>query len=209
MAGKDLHTDPFDYYGDRYTWSLRQAEALRQRDLDGIDWPHVAAEIEKVSGGEWIDCLNWCIWLIELLLLIEYYPAERDRIRLWRDEALRWRRDLFYGLEDNKGIVERRRDELLAEAWKYGREKAIGSIFEFENKAHGSSSSGSINREITDRWDKHLPGKCPYEWDEIAGITPAQRCFEPMDERWPRVVAQRLNDALGTTYLVAAASARS
>ena len=97
----------------------------------------------------------------------------------------------------------------LRGAWKYGREKAIGSILELENKGRRSSSSGSINREITDRWDKQFPENRPYEWDEIASITPTQRRFEPMDERWPRIVAQRLNDALGTTYLIAAAAARS
>ena len=65
--------------------------------------------------------------------------------------------------------------------------------------AQTPSSSGSINKEITDRWDKQLPENCPYEWDEIASITPMQRHFKPMDERWPRVVAQRLNAALAAT----------
>ena len=155
--------------------------ALRQRN--------VAAEIKKVSDSEWINCLNRYSWLIEVLLLIEYYPAERDLIRLWRDEALQLRRDLFHVLNDNKRIIKRRRDELLAEAWKYGREKAIGSILVLENKVHRSSSIGSINREITDRWSKQLPENYPYEWNEIASITPMQRRVEPMGERWPRVVA--------------------
>ena len=63
MDDEDLHADPFDYYGDRYTWSQHQTKALR------------------------------------------------------------WRWDLFYGLEDNKGIIEGLRGELLAAAWKYCREK--------------------------------------------------------------------------------------
>lgn len=207
MADKDFYAGTFDYYSDRYSWAQHQAVALRQRNVDAIDWGNVAAEIKKVSYSEWINCLNRCSWLIEVLLLIEYYPAERDLIRLWRDEALRLRRDLFHVLNDNKGIIKRRRDELLAEAWKYGREKAIGSILVLENKVHRSSSIGSINREITDRWDKQLPENCLYEWNEIASITPMQRRVEPMDERWPHVVAQRLNDALETTYLIAASTA--
>lgn len=207
MADEDPDTGTFDYCSDRYTWSQHQAEALRQHNLDVIDWGNVATEIEKISSSEWISCLNRCCWLIELLLLIEYYPAERDLIRLWRDEALRFRWDLFHVLNDNKGIIRRQRKELLGEAWKYGREKAIGSILELENKVHRFSSSESINREIMDRWGKQLPENCPYEWNEIAGITPIERRIEPMDDRWPRAVAQRLNDALETTYLIAASTA--
>ncbi|MYA79002.1 MAG: DUF29 domain-containing protein [Acidobacteriia bacterium] len=206
MTDKDSCTGTFDYNSDRYSWAQHQAVALRQHNLDVIDWGNVAAEIKKVSDSEWINCLNRCSWLIEVLLLIEYYPAERDLIRLWRDEALRLRWDLFHVLSDNKGIIKRRRNELLTEAWRYGREKAIGSILVLENKVHRSRSSGSINREITDRWDKQLPENCPYEWNEIASITPMQRRIEPMGERWPRVVAQRLNDALETTYLIAAST---
>ena len=208
MADEDPHDDPFGFYEDTYTWSKRQAEALRKRDLDAIDWRNVADEIEMVGGAEWLDCANWCLRLIERLLLIQFYPADRDRIRLWRDEALRWRWELYHVGRKNEGIVVGQRSKLLAEAWKYGREEAIGSILDLENEGRRSSSSGSLNKEITDRWDKQLPENCPYEWDEIASITPMQRHFNPMDERWPRVVAQRLNDALGTTYPVAAAAAR-
>ena len=43
----------------------------------------------------------------------------------------------------------------------------------------------------------------------MTSITPMQRHFNPMDERWPRVVAQRLNDALRTTYPVVADTART
>ena len=92
-------------------------------------------------------------------------------------------------IERNEGIIERRRDELLTEARKIGRNEAIGSILEFENEGRCSSSSGSRNKEIMDRWEKQLPENCPYEWDEIASITPTQRHYNPMDERWPRVVA--------------------
>ena len=112
----DEEEDKFGYYRDHFTWSMRQAEALRKRDLDAIDWENVSEKIEDFGKGEWLDCLEWCLRLIERLLLIEYYPAERDRIRLWRDCA-------------------------------------IGSILELENEGRRSSSSGSINKEITDRWE--------------------------------------------------------
>ena len=198
--------DPFRYR-DTYTWAMRQAEALRKRDLDAIDWKNVSKRIGEVGAGEWSDCLNWCIRLIEQLLLIEYYPAERESIRLWRDEALHWRWHLFHDGERNKGIITTQRDELLTEAWTIGRAEAIGSILELQDEDH-SNTPGSINKEITDRWDNQFPKNCPYEWDEIASITPMQRHFESMEERWPRVVAQRLNATLGTTYPVATAAAR-
>ena len=47
----------FGYYRDHFTWSMRQAEALRKRDLDAIDWENVSEKIEDFGKGEWLDCL--------------------------------------------------------------------------------------------------------------------------------------------------------
>ena len=52
MDNEDFHAAPFNYYGDRYTYSQCQSEALRQHDLDSINWGNVAAEIKKVDGDE-------------------------------------------------------------------------------------------------------------------------------------------------------------
>ena len=36
----DEEEDKFGYYRDHFTWSMRQAEALRKRDLDAIEQTH-------------------------------------------------------------------------------------------------------------------------------------------------------------------------
>ena len=53
----DEEEDKFGYYRDHFTWSMRQAEALRKRDLDAIDWENVSEKIEDFGKGEWLDCL--------------------------------------------------------------------------------------------------------------------------------------------------------
>lgn len=88
----------------------------------------------------------------------------------------------WYVIKDNAGIIERRRDELLAEAWKYGREKPSAPSWSPKTNIV-SSPRGSINKEITDRWDRQLPKNHLYEWDEIDSITTMQQHFEPIDER--------------------------
>ena len=40
------------YQRDGYSWALQQAEALRRRDLEQIDWENVIEEIEGLARAE-------------------------------------------------------------------------------------------------------------------------------------------------------------
>ena len=39
------------YYRDYYTWARLQADVLRRRDFDAVDWENVTEEIEALVKG--------------------------------------------------------------------------------------------------------------------------------------------------------------
>lgn len=40
------------YEADFYLWSQRQAEALRSRSHNRLDWEHLAEEVEDLGGSQ-------------------------------------------------------------------------------------------------------------------------------------------------------------
>lgn len=47
-----MSTEPATYDSDLYTWSLEQAELLRQGKFDQADLEHIIEEIEDMSKSE-------------------------------------------------------------------------------------------------------------------------------------------------------------
>ena len=194
--------DKFGYDEDTFTWSQRQADALRRRDLEAIDWEHVTQEIEALGRYAWIDWVSWCALTIKWMLLIEHYPSKTGRIRRWRDEACRTRLDLHHVVLKNQGLLKYS-DELLEESWQLAREETVLAMARYD--AGGGHGNDSLVRELQERWEPHIPAECPYSWPEITG---KRRAYpgsdlgwsEPHPDCWPAAVARRLNDALGTNY---------
>ena len=197
-----MSEDKFGYDEDTFTWSQRQADALRRRDLDAIDWEHVTQEIEALGRDEKTDWVSWCTLTIKWMLLIEHYPSKTGRLRRWRDEAWRMRVDLHYAGLRNRGLLKQL-EELLAESWQVARAAAITAMARYDTG--GRPGDVSLVQELRERWEKHIPAECPYSWPEIIGKRRAHRWSEliwadPRLDCWPPAVARRLNDALGTNY---------
>ncbi|MFZ1234403.1 MAG: DUF29 domain-containing protein [Thiofilum sp.] len=65
------------YDQDLYTWSLQQAQLLRERKFDQVDWEHIIEEIEDMSKSEKRALQSFLETLLMHLLKWQYQPAYR------------------------------------------------------------------------------------------------------------------------------------
>ena len=74
------------YEADILLWSEQQAEALRRRAANEIDWDNVAEEIESVGRSERIAVESHLVKALLHDLKAEAWPLSRD-VPHWRAEA--------------------------------------------------------------------------------------------------------------------------
>lgn len=109
------------YDTDTFTWAMRQADALRRRSANEIDWDNVAEEIESVGKTEARELRSR--YVIVLLHLLKWTFQPEKRSRSW-EITIRTQRGLIAEhLGGNPGLKSRR-DELFASAYFEARAEA-------------------------------------------------------------------------------------
>ncbi len=106
------------YDTDAYTWALAQADALRRRSSNELDWDNLAEEIESVGKSQAAELRSRYITLLMHLLKWAYQPERRSRS--WRNTITRERREIVRHLDGNPGLKPQR-DELLGSAYGTAR----------------------------------------------------------------------------------------
>ena len=181
------------YLDDQWTWATEQAEALRWRNVDALDWEYLIKEATALASGIRCDWISHCVLAVENMLLIEYYPAPAKKISHWRSRAWRRRCDLGYVHNDNPGLGKRHLDELLDESWLIARDDAIGSMAKLDCTGLDSFQW----KEKCQRWDRYLPRNLPYSLGEILGRDPEQGWAVPKPDSWPAGVKRKLLEVFG------------
>jgi hypothetical protein len=109
------------YDTDTYTWSMRQADALRRRSANEIDWENVAEEIESVGKTEARELYSRYAVLLAHLLKWREQPERRSAS--WEITIKLQRQLTDRHLAENPGLKPRR-DELLGQAYIEARANA-------------------------------------------------------------------------------------
>ena len=184
------------YEADFHAWSVQQTQALRQRDLEALDWENVAEEIESLGreqGNAWVSL---CGRVIEHMLKIEH--CEGDEHLAHRDaEIQRWRLQMADRLRDNPSLTGSYR-EIFGRAWDRGRRDAIVSMLGWAGLQPGSKAGREHGRSL----DEMLPATCPYRLLEVTAYDTEKRNPEVQFEVFPPDVAGILNDRTGAGYPV-------
>lgn len=102
------------YDTDVYTWALQQADALRRRSANEIDWDNVAEEIESVGKSEARELASRMALLLAHLLKWRHQTDLRSKS--WEATIRTQRRLIVQHLLENPGLKPRR-DELFAKAY--------------------------------------------------------------------------------------------
>ena len=186
---------PSLYRRDGYTWAKQQAEALRRRDLEQIDWENVIEEIESVGRAEKSRWVSQCARAIEHMLAIEHWEhATVGEVWQWRKEIQAFRRGMASAVRANPSL-KGEYVEMLSQAWADGRSEAVDLLAEYSAAAASSADQRPYERTI----DATLPDDCPYVVEDVAAFDP-KRDKQPRSDVWPPSVASVLNAALGTDY---------
>jgi hypothetical protein len=105
-------TDLYDK--DTYTWAMRQADALRRRSANEVDWDNVAEEIESVGKSEARELESRYAVLLAHLLKWRLQPEARSRS--WEATIKIQRRMIEREYRKNSGLKPMR-EELFADAY--------------------------------------------------------------------------------------------
>ncbi|AFY59977.1 DUF29 domain-containing protein [Synechococcus sp. PCC 6312] len=110
------------YEQDFYTWAHQQAQALSQRQIERLDWEHLAEELSDLGNRHYDQLSSRLAVLIGHLLKGKYQPEHQGNS--WRATIREQRRKISRLLYRNPGL-QSRWEEALAEAWLDGRDLAI------------------------------------------------------------------------------------
>lgn len=129
---------------DFYTWSLQQAQLLRDQQYHQVDWEHLIEEVEDLGWSEYRAFVSAIEQLTLHLLKWQFQP--RRRSRSWKHSIDKQRIQLERLLDDNPGL-QVHLDEMISKGYKYGRKSAI---------------------KETTLPETIFPLHCPYTWADLA-----------------------------------------
>jgi hypothetical protein len=115
------------YEDDFYTWTRRQAAALRQAAASRINLPepldfeNLAEEIESLGASQLRELYSRYTVLVAHLLKWQYQPSKRTPS--WRSTIRTQRYEIERLLRQSPGLKPKRKAE-LADAYRRGREDA-------------------------------------------------------------------------------------
>lgn len=132
------------YDQDLYGWASEQAELLRLRRFEDVDWVNVIEEIADLGRSEYRALISALEQLILHLLKWQYQPDSRSNS--WRISIAKQRLQLERLLDDSPGLKSRL-EEAIAKGYKYGRKGA----------------SQETEMPLTT-----FPENCPYTWLQLS-----------------------------------------
>jgi hypothetical protein len=102
------------YDQDLYAWSLEQAALLRAKRTEGLDWDHLAEEIEWMVGRDRRELKNRLRVILLHLLKWQGQPGKRGAS--WR-KSLRTQRRHIRDLLEESPSLRQHVPELIGEAY--------------------------------------------------------------------------------------------
>ncbi len=176
---------------------------MRERDLDAIDWEHIIEEICDLADSLRDGCVSIFTRSIRWMLQIEHYPAGPKKLKAWHERAWASRMDLHYAIKECPGLFQRDLESMLAESWQYARKIAVRKMASLDNRCgkyhRATVYEDAIWKAYRESWDREVPHKCCYAFDEIVGYNPHGKRLpgEPDPTYWPPGVQRKLREVFG------------
>ena len=159
------------YRQDPYSWARAQAEALRRRDPEAIDWEHVTDEIEDLAREAEGRLKRHYRTVIQHVLELQYGEGcDTGRVVEWETAGGNARMEIELLLQDCPGL-KAERHRLFQEAWELGREKAILALAH-EAAGPRAHRSGILRHPLNPRsrpgLDNHAPSPDHPQFHELS-----------------------------------------
>ena len=151
------------YDRDHYMWTRQQADALRRRHLDAVDWENVTREIEALVTGHESALKSQYVRIMEHFLKIQYWQAsDADPVAGWEISIENARIEVKTLLEDNPGLAPGA-DALFRKAWNTAKLKAVAALV---NSSTARITDPTIRwreqKRLRREWAQVLPSRNPY-----------------------------------------------
>lgn len=188
------------YREDGWTWAMEQAETLRRRDTDSIDWEHVIEEIEDAGKRHRDRWVSNRARAMEHMLAIEHYGwASTGLLERWVIEVRTFRGSMAREIRRIPGLSGNY-EQMFAWAWEDVRYEAVGQLAHYDSDRTTDEHPAKTPKRD---WSHRLPRDSPYAFEDVAAFDHrTQR--EPRDDVRPASVAHVLNDRLGRDYAIRA-----
>lgn len=93
------------YQQDFYLWIQTTTQLLKERRFEDVDWENLIEEIESMGRSEKKELKSRLIVLIEHLLKLMYWEAEKEyNARGWRNTIVEQRTQIELCLEDSPSL---------------------------------------------------------------------------------------------------------
>ncbi len=106
------------YEADYYSWTKEQADALKRRSANELDWDLLAQELDALGASEERELESRYRVLLAHLLKWHYQPERRSRS--WRNTIATQRRLIARHLARNPGL-KGEEAQVFEEAFSYAR----------------------------------------------------------------------------------------
>ena len=134
------------YEKDFYAWTKAQADALRRRSTNELDWENLEEEIESMGKQQRSELQSHLAILLQHLLKWRHQPARRSRS--WRLSVDEQRRQVEGMLEDNPSLAPAIA-EVFDRAYRIARLRALRET-RLSDKAIPEEPLLSFNEAMTD-----------------------------------------------------------
>lgn len=102
------------YDADFYSWAVDQADALKRRSTNELDWDNLAEELEGLSRSEARELRSR--YIVLLVHLMKWIVQPERRSKSWQASIVEQRRRLALHLRENPGLSSRE-PEIFDEAF--------------------------------------------------------------------------------------------
>ncbi|MGF1567411.1 MAG: DUF29 domain-containing protein [Nodosilinea sp.] len=93
------------YDQDFHLWLQQTVQALKNRDLDHLDWENLIEEIDSMARSEKKELKSRLIVIIEHLLKLMFWDSEKaQNARGWRSTLIEQRSQLELVLDDSPSL---------------------------------------------------------------------------------------------------------
>ncbi|MFZ1988936.1 MAG: DUF29 domain-containing protein [Alphaproteobacteria bacterium] len=135
------------YDSDFYGWTIEQADALKRKSLNEIDWHNLVEEIETLGRSELSQLESRFEVLLIHLLKWQFQPEQRTRS--WRNTIAEQRRKIRKLLKQNPSMAPK-----------------VGATLSdaYEDARQGAADETELELAV-------LPSACPYRLEETIDDT--------------------------------------
>ena len=92
------------YKRDFNLWLDRTARAIKNRDLDAMDWDNLLEEIEDMGASQKRALRSYTKRLVEHILKLKYWQEEQRNVNHWKAEVVNFRDEIQQILKDSPSL---------------------------------------------------------------------------------------------------------